>query len=114
MQKSDIVLIPFPFTDLTGSKKRPALILIAGKLDITVSFISTQLHWQEPTDLLLQSNSTNGLKKPSLVRVGKMATIDKTLVIGKLGNISNKEVEELDKKLVQIFDIGTELKNTSP
>lgn len=94
MQKGDIVLIPFPFTDLAGSKKRPALILLSGNLDVTVSFISTQLHWQEPTDLLLQPNSTNGLKKPSLVRTGKIATIDKTLVIGKLGNINSKETEE--------------------
>ncbi len=114
MQKGDIVLIPFPFTDLAGSKKRPALILIAGNLDVTVSFISTQLHWQEPTDLLLQPDSTNGLKKPSLVRISKIATIDKALVIGKLGNIDSKEVEALDKKLIQIFDIKTEQKNTSP
>jgi len=87
MQKGDIVLIPFPFTDLTGSKNRPALILLPGQLDGTVCFISTQLHWQEPTDLLLQPNATNGLKKPSLVRIGKIATIDKALLIGKLGNI---------------------------
>ena len=87
MQKGDIVLIPFPFTDLTGSKNRPALILLPGQLDVTVCFISTQLHWQEPTDLLLQPNATNGLKKPSLVRIGKIATIDKALLIGKLGNI---------------------------
>ena len=105
MQKGYIVLIPFPFTDLTGSKKRPALILIARNLDVTVSFISTQLHWQEPTDLHVQPNSTNGLKKSSLVRVGKIATIDKTLVIGKLGNLGSKEIEELDKKLIQLFDI---------
>ena len=106
MQKGDIVLIPFPFTDLTGSKKRPALILMVGKLDVTVSFISTQPHWQEPTDLLLQPNSVNGLKKPSLIRVGKIATIDKTLVIGKLGNTNDEEMEELNKKLIEVFDIG--------
>ena len=105
MEKGDIVLIPFPFTDLTGSKKRPALILLSGSLDVTVSFISTQLHWQEPTDLLLQPNSTNGLKKPSLVRIGKIATIDKALVIGKLGNIDTKKIEKLDNKLIQIFNI---------
>ena len=108
MRKGDIVLIPFPFTDLTGSKKRPALILLSGSLDVTVSFISTQLHWQEPTDLLLQPNATNGLKKPSLIRIGKIATVDKTLVIGRLGSIKAKQVEELDKKLIQLFDIQTD------
>lgn len=105
MQKGDIVLIPFPFTDLTGSKKRPALVLVAGNLDVTVSFISTQLRWQESTDLLLQSDSTNGLKKASLVRVSKIATVDKTLVIGRLGNIDSNQIEDLDKKLIQLLDI---------
>jgi mRNA interferase MazF len=75
MQKGDIVLVPFPFTDLTGSKKRPALMLVTEELDVTVCFISSQLHWQETTDLLLKPNKTNGLKKASLVRIGKIATI---------------------------------------
>lgn len=86
MQKGDVVLILFPFTDLTGSKKRPDVILLSGKLDVTVSFISTQLHWQEPTDLPLQPNAANGLKKPSLVRIGKIATIDKSFSDRKIGN----------------------------
>ncbi len=108
MQKGHIVLIPFPFTDLTGSKKRPALVLLSGSLDVTVSFISTQLHWQEPTDLLLQPNVTNGLKKPSLIRIGKIATIDKALVIGRLGSINAKQIKELDRKLIQLFAIETD------
>jgi len=108
MKKGDIVLIPFPFTDLSGSKKRPALTLISGDLDLTVSFISTQLHWEEPTDLILQPNSSNGLKKRSLVRIGKIATIEKDLVIGKLGHIRDDKVKELDKKLIQIFDIKSD------
>ena len=107
MQKGDIVLIPFPFTDLTGSKKRPALVLLSASLDVTVSFISTQLHWREPTDLFLQPNATNGLKKPSLIRTGKIATIDKALVIGRLGSIKAKQIEELNEKLTQLFAIRT-------
>mgnify|MGYP003344528084 CR=1 FL=1 len=41
MTKGDIVLIPFPFTDLTGSKLRPALILATTEHDVTVAFITT-------------------------------------------------------------------------
>ena len=47
MEKGDIILIPFPFTDLKGNKNRPALILINSELDITLAFISTQLKWKE-------------------------------------------------------------------
>lgn len=43
MAKGDIILIPFPFTDLTGNKLRPAVILVETPLDLTVSFITTQL-----------------------------------------------------------------------
>ena len=51
MKKGDIILIPFPFTDLSGNKNRPALVLVNSELDITVAFISTQLKWKEETDI---------------------------------------------------------------
>ena len=69
MKKGDIVLVSFPFTDLSGSKNRPVLVLIENELDVTVSFISTQIHWKEDTDLILQPDKNNGLKKESLIRL---------------------------------------------
>jgi mRNA interferase MazF len=77
MTKGDIVLIPFPFTDLTGAKNRPALVLIETETDITVSFITTQLKWTEEHDVKLEPTPLNGLKKSSLVRLSKFATIDR-------------------------------------
>jgi len=105
VQKGDIILVPFPFTDLSGSKKRPAVVLTSGNLDVTVSFISTQIHWKESTDMVLEPNIMNGLKMASLLRVSKIATIDKTLVIGKLGSINSNDINELNKKLVILLDI---------
>lgn len=60
MAKGDIVLITFPFTDLSGSKLRPALILTESELDITVSFITTQIGWREVTDVLPKPTSVAG------------------------------------------------------
>jgi mRNA interferase MazF len=106
MNKGDIVLIPFPFTDLSGKKNRPALILVDGEVDITVSFITTQLKWQEDSDVKIEPTQTNGLKRTSLIRLSKLATIDKDLVIGKLGNLSQDELTSVDKNLVKIFRLG--------
>jgi mRNA interferase MazF len=100
MPKGDIVLIPFPFTDLSGTKLRPALILIETSLDITVSFITTQLQWQESTDIVLQPNSGNGIKRTSLVRLSKLATIDRSLIIGSIGAIDNTQIIDLKLKLL--------------
>jgi mRNA interferase MazF len=47
MAKGDIVLITFPFTNLSGSKLRPAIILTETNLDSTVCFITSQINWQE-------------------------------------------------------------------
>ncbi len=66
MNKGDIVLIPFPFTDLTGLKNRLALVLINSEFDITVAFISSQLRSESDTDLLLLPSEINGLKKKSI------------------------------------------------
>ena len=63
MVKGDIVLITFPFTDLSGTKLRPAVVLANNNLDITVCFITSQIQWQEKSDFILSPSIMNGLKK---------------------------------------------------
>lgn len=103
MAKGDIVLITFPFTDLSGSKLRPAVILTETEEDLTVCFITTQNKWQEETDLILHPSKTNGLKKESLLRIRKLATIDRKLSKGLLGRLTSKEISELNSKLKTVL-----------
>ena len=103
MEKGDIILIPFPFTDLSGNKKRPALVLVSGNMDMTVAFISTQIKWKEDTDVLLKPTQENGLKKESIVRLSKLATIDKDLAIGQ---VDKDTIKSIIRNLIKIFKLG--------
>jgi mRNA interferase MazF len=105
MAKGDIVLITFPFTDLSGSKLRPAVVLADTNLDITVCFITTQIGWQEPTDVLLSPTATNRLRKQSLIRTSKIATLDRSLAKGLLGRLGPTEMTELNNKLKLLFQL---------
>jgi len=99
MAKGDIVLITFPFTDLSGNKLRPAVIIAETILDLTVCFITTQLLWQETTDIQIIPTTFNGLRKQSLIRTSKIATLDKTLAKGLLGKLTANELTTLNNNL---------------
>ncbi|MCL5028772.1 MAG: type II toxin-antitoxin system PemK/MazF family toxin [Bacteroidetes bacterium] len=106
MNKGDIVLIPFPFTDLSGNKNRPAVILFDSKDDVTVCFITTRLKWQSEYDVSVQPSIANGLKKTSLIRLNKLATIDKDLIIGRLGVLEEPYVLLMNKNLLRMLKLG--------
>lgn len=105
MLKGDIVLITFPFTDLAGSKLRPAVVLIENNRDVTVCFITSQLTTRERTDILLFPNHLNGLRKESFIRISKLATLDKSLVQGLLGRVSAADLLQIDENLKHLFQI---------
>ena len=106
MKKGDIVLLPFPFSDLTGNKLRPAVILISTNFDVTVCFITTQLQVKSGFDFIVFPAKINGLKKESLIRVSKFATIDKELVLGKIGKLDKKELILLNKNLIESLQLA--------
>jgi mRNA interferase MazF len=105
MEKGDIILIPFPFTDLSGNKNRPALVLLNGELDVTLAFISTQLKWKEESDILLKPTPENGLKIESIIRLSKLATLDKDLALGKLGAIEGETRKQVNKNITLLFKL---------
>jgi mRNA interferase MazF len=104
--KGDIILIPFPFTDLSGNKNRPAIVLVDSDDDVVVTFLTTQLFWLSEFDFMIEPSDLNGLKKTSLVRLNKLATIDKDLIIGKLGSLDSHYEDLMDRNLMRIFQIS--------
>jgi len=105
MKKGDIILLSFPFTDLKGQKVRPALILIVSESDVIVAFITTQFKWQNQFDILLEADKINGLKRNSLVRLSKITTLDKELILGKLGYLDNNYIQLVNKNLFMLLNL---------
>ncbi|MBP6551234.1 MAG: type II toxin-antitoxin system PemK/MazF family toxin [Flavobacterium sp.] len=105
MKKGDIILLSFPFTDLKGTKIRPALILVVSDLDVVVDFITTQFKWKNPYDILLEPNDSNGLKKTSLLRLSKITTMDKDLILGKLGELDSLDMQNINNNLIKILNL---------
>ncbi len=103
MEKGDIVLVPFPFTDLSSTKKRPALVLVTTEEDVTLAFITTQTKWSEDWNVDLTPTVKNGLKKASIIRLAKITTLEKGLVIGRLGRLADETLNEVDVNLKRMF-----------
>ena len=106
MVKGDIVFIRFPFTDLTNTKVRPALVLSTYDDDITVSFITSRLYYQDKYDIVINPTKRNGLKKTSVIRVNKIVTLDNSLALGLLGKISAAELNMVNEVLVDFLDLA--------
>jgi mRNA interferase MazF len=112
MKKGDIILVPFPFTDLSGSKLRPALVLVEEGDDVTAAFISTILKERFKSDYFVMMNEKNCLRKDSLIKLNKLATLSIDLIKGKIGELSIDDLKEIDKKLLDLFKLNPEYLRT--
>ena len=102
----DVVLVPFPFTSQTASKKRPAVIVSSrayntAKPDVILMAVTSQLR---PNTVLgevwLQDWKAAGLLKPSAVKP-VLATLEQALVIRQLGALAPADREALRKAIAQ-------------
>jgi mRNA interferase MazF len=108
--RGDIVLAQFPFTDLSGSKRRPAVLLAAYSPDVIVAFISSVVPTvPEPYDLLLLPSSpffaAAGLKKASVLRLRKLATLERLLITRLLGKLDAALLTAVDEALIASLGI---------
>jgi mRNA interferase MazF len=109
-KRGDILLVPFPFSDQTAAKQRPALVISVDSfnesgLDFLIMAITSQT--QGPFrvgEFLIRDWQHGGLLKPSAIKAA-FATIEAKLVRRKLGHLSDYDLGQLGKALHQLLGL---------
>ena len=104
----DIVLVPFPFTDQSTSKKRPAVVVSGiayhqARPDLVIMAVTSQLR---PAaifgEVMVQDWQAAGLLKPSAIKP-VIATIEASLVIRAMGKLAQADAAALRRTITSIF-----------
>jgi len=98
--KNDVVLVRYPFSDLAGSKVRPAVVVSAPHTsqDIFIVPLTSRITSLLPGELILADWSHSGLHVPTAVKRG-LYTIHQSLIIKTLGQLSQPDIEHLEQAL---------------
>ncbi len=113
MTKGKVVLVPFPFDDLSAEKVRPAVCLtepIGPHRHVILAFITSQIPDELlESDLVLDASPTGfagtGLSVSSTLRLHRLMTVTTALIRRELGELSPVLQSEVTDKLQQLFGI---------
>jgi len=108
-----VVLLPFPFDDLSGTKVRPAVCLtepIGPHRHIVVAFITSRAQpVRLDTDIALSPSDTDfgstGLRVPSTLCLHRLMTIAGPTILRELGSVSNARLSEIRLRLRRLFNL---------
>ena len=114
IQRGDIVLLSFPFTDLSADKRRPALVISEDSFnnsnqDVVFIFITTE-SYNTPFDMRLESSDSRfaltGLKgSAATFRTSKIMTLDRNLAQKRLGSADPTLLRDIELRLKSLFNI---------
>lgn len=107
IQEGQVVLFKFPQTDQIPGKYRPALVIrkIPGPYDDwLICMISSQLSQEIPDfdEIVRESDADfgmSGLKTCSIIRISRLAVVNKTILLGSIGNINSPRLTSIKQKL---------------
>ncbi|WP_342305735.1 type II toxin-antitoxin system PemK/MazF family toxin [Methanolobus sp. ZRKC5] len=106
--KGTVVILPFPFSDLTASKKRPALVIVdlAGE-DVILCQITSNHRLDGYEVPLRKDDFADGhLKVDSLIRTNKLFTATKDIIIAEVGKVTDAKIKDVDEKLIAMIKAG--------
>lgn len=109
--RGDVVVVNVPFSDASGTKRRPALVVSADAFhrtlpDLILCPISSQpRYYRKPTpgDYPLRDWRAAGLRHPSTARVSRLLSVDKRIIHRVLGNASARDLARLETGLRAAF-----------
>lgn len=113
-KQRDIVLIPIPFTDLASLKKRPAIVVSSDKYnesheDIVVVALTSNIEPRDFTVTLTADDLEDGtLKVTSMIRVDKIYTLNRSIVVKTFGRIKPDILTKIKDLLSTLTEIGEE------
>jgi mRNA interferase MazF len=108
MALGDILLVPFPFTDLMGQKRRPALEVSPDGFDakdLILCAITSRLDGRAQWDVSFGTEDleTGTLPRPSAIRTSKRFTMHRGLIVGRFGKIRPQKLADVLQSLQQLF-----------
>ncbi len=103
-EQGDIILIPFPYSDLTGSKQRPALIISNDKINVGVDKICCLITTKpNENDILISKKDfqIGGLPFQSFIRAHRIFTIYEGIIKRRLGRITSRLHSKVIGKIIE-------------
>ena len=108
MKTGDIILLPFPFAELTNKKVRPGVFVCETKdkyRDIVVCASSSVVpDFAGPNEILLPRDRENMLRADSVIKVDRVVTVKGRDVIAELGTLDNRTLETFRETFKQLVD----------
>jgi mRNA interferase MazF len=104
--KGDVVVLNFPFSDLSQTKRRPALVLAALQGDDLILCQITSQAREDGYSVRLDAAdfASGGLSQSSRIRPNRLFTADSGIVVYRAGQISGEKLRQTRDKLVSILD----------
>ena len=102
--KGDVVVVPFPFSDLSQSKRRPALVLAeVGGDDLMLCQITSQAVRDQHAVPIADDDFERGtLRQPSNVRPNRIFTADRGIILYSVGHLRAEKINEVVNRVVEI------------
>jgi mRNA interferase MazF len=103
--KGDVVIVPFPFSDLSQSKRRPALIIATLLGDDLILCQITSQNLSDSYAVAINNNDfeTGSLNKPSNIRPNRIFTADRSIVLSIAGHLKSIKTNQAIAKVVEII-----------